>query len=85
MKLHTNLGRKKRAPNLCLIYLKSVDVAGFARKRLPEKFSDSILSFLENSDGRYVFKHFSRETNLGKKHSVSYGNGNSRAHLKKRK
>ena len=48
-------------------------------------FSDSILSFLENSDGRHVFKYFARETNLDKKHSVSYGNGNSRAHLKKRK
>ena len=29
--------------------------------------------------------NFARETNLDKKHSVSYGNGNSRAHLKKRK
>ena len=55
------------------------------KKKGFRNFSDSILSFLENSDGRYVFKHFVRETNLDKKHSVSYGNGNLRAHLKKRK
>ena len=33
-------------------------------------FEDRILSLLENSDGRYLFELFARETNLEKKHTV---------------